>query len=196
MTPIDPAELLRRLTQQLSQAGTPTGSNLVGAGLADRAFLSVWPDDVLVRNVRARQFVAVRPSRFPLWQTVIQGAGSPINGYDGNITATGFNAVVSLVLFNQNNADPENWSAQAATEDTLGFINLALRVMSAVQFWNPFVGSGVGKSYYLREPARVTDGGFSINQRTIKDSFWTTGSLDCELKFTGAFPPNMGGTAL
>jgi len=186
MAPVDPGDLLGLFVRQLSQGGVPEGSNLKGAGLGDRAFLTLWPDDLLLRNARARQFVAVRPNRFPVWQTVVQGAGAPTAGYLGEKTMTGFNTVVSCLLFSQNNADPENFSAKAAAEDALGMVALIGKVISALQFWNPLDQST--QKYYLREPARMTDGGFGLNSRGQKDSFWTTAVIDWEVKFTAKFP--------
>lgn len=186
MAPIDPGDLLNLLVAQLAAPGTPDGSNLKGAGLGDRAFLTLWPDDLLLRNAKAKQFVAVRPNRFPVWQTVVQGAGSVTAGYMGQKTMTGFNTVVSLLCFQQNNADPENLSKQAVTEEARGMIALCMKVITAVQFWNPQKGSS--GLYYLREPARMTDGGFGLDTRGQKDSFWSRASIDVEVKFTAAFP--------
>lgn len=191
VTPVDPSDLLKKLEAQLQLSGVPAGSNLVGAGMKDLAFLTVWPDDVLLRNPPGNRFVAVRPSRFPIWQTIIQGAGSPVSGYLGQKTMTGFDPVVSLVLFSQNNADPENKSKQAVTEDVIGFMAFALKVFSAVQFWNPFLAADP-TAKLLREPARVSDGGIGINARTAKDAWWTVGVMDLALRFTAKFPDNMG----
>lgn len=190
---ISPGDLLKLLVRQLSEGGTPLGSNLPGCGLADRAFLTLWPDPLLARNPIAKQFVAVRPNRFPVWQTVIQGSGSPLAlGYDGQNTMTGHNAVVSLVCFTQINADPEMKSTQALTEQALGTLSFVQRVATAVQFWNPADLTG-GTAYaaapkYLREPARMTDGGFGVDTMEVGGAWWVKTPLDLELKFTAKYP--------
>lgn len=186
VAPIKPQDLLLLLEKQLQQAGTPTGSNLPGAGLADLGFLTNWPDELLARNPRGKQFVAIRPSRFPIWQSVVQGAGSVLQGINQIPTSTGFNAVVSLVCFCQINADPENKGTQALTEETLGAISFVLRIMKAVQFWEPCT-TAARTSCYLREPGRVTDGGFGLNPRRLGDAWWVVSPFDLELKFSSAF---------
>lgn len=184
--PIKPQDLLLLLEQQLQQGGTPTGSNLPGAGLADLAFLTTWPDELLAKMPRGRQFVAIRPSRYPLWQSVVQGAGSPLQGVTQIPTSTGFNTVVTLGCFCQINADPETMSRQSLAEETLGVISFVLRVMKAVQFWAPCTSATSGRCY-LREPARVTDGGFGLTPKRLGDGWWVSAPFDLEMKFSSAF---------
>lgn len=186
MAPIKPQDLLALLERQLAASGTPTGSNLAGAGLGDLAFLTLWPDDLLAKLPRGKQFVAVRPARFPLWQSVIQGAGTPLVGAGFNTTATGFNATVSVVCFAQINADPETTSRQAISEETLGVTSFVLRVLKSVQFWVP-CPTAARTACHLREPARVTDGGFGLTPRRVGDAWWVVAPFDLELKMTAAF---------
>ncbi len=186
MAPIKPQDLLLLLQKQLQEGGTPTGSNLPGAGLGDLAFLTTWPDDLLAKLPRGRQFVALRPSRFPLWQSVIQGAGSVLLGPTQILTSTGFNAVVTLSCFAQINADPETLSVQALAEETLGVISFVLRIMKAVQFWAPCT-TATSTTCYLREPARVTDGGFGLTPKRMGDGWWVHAPFDLELKMTSSF---------
>lgn len=186
-----PGDLLKLMQKQLAEGGTPTGSNLPGAGLADRAFLSLWNDKLYLKNPRAKQFVVIRPNRFPVWQTVIQGAGSPVAGFMGQKTMTGFNSVITTVCFTQINADPEMRSVQAITEETLGVISFVLKVIKALQFWNPFDSDPVSSTYqstYLREPCRMTDGGFGLNPIEIGNAWWISSPIDWECKMTARFP--------
>lgn len=184
--PIKPQDLMLLLERQLQQGGTPTGSNLPGAGLGDRAFLTAWPDDLLAKIPRASQFVALRPARFPVWQGVVQGAGTPLQGPGRNATATGFNASVSVVCFAQINADVEAVSVRALTEEVQGIMSFVLGVMKAVQFWAPCTSAASGRCY-LREPARVADGGFGITPKRLGDAWWAVSPFDLELKFTADF---------
>lgn len=194
--PIGPDELLLMMQTQLQQGGTQTWSNIPGAALGDLAFLSLWPDELHGKNPRGKQFVAIRPNRFPVWQSIITGAGTTLNGFGGDLTTPGFNTVVSCVCYNQLNADPEMMSAQAIAEDTIGMIRLILKVIRALQFWFPFDPNagpldihGVPEgATYLREPCRMTDGGFGLNPRKLGDSWWSVGVVDFEMKFTAAFP--------
>lgn len=185
---------MKLIEKQLQEGGTPTGSNLVGGGFGDRAFLSLWPDKLHLKNPRAKQFVVVRPNRFPVWQTIIQGAGSPVAGFLGNKTMTGFNAVVTTVCFLQINADPEMRSGTALTEDVLGIIDgFVLRVIKALQFWNPFDSTTFDPTTgavdtYLREPCRMTDGGFGLSPIEVGDAWWISAPIDWEVKQTSAFP--------
>jgi hypothetical protein len=186
VSPIRPQDLLLLLEKQLQDGGTPTGSNLPGAGLGDLAFLSTWPDELMMMNPRGKQFVAIRPSRFPVWQSVVMGAGSVLQGASQIPTSTGFNAVVSLVSFVQINADPEMKSRQEVAEETLGVISFVLRVLKAVQFWTPCTDDTLG-SCYLREYARVTDGGFGVTPKKVGTGYWNVCPFDLEMKFTSAF---------
>lgn len=184
--PITPENLLLLLRDQLRLGGALPWSDLPGAGLGNRAFLTTYPDDVLAKIPPARQFVAIRPSRYPIWQSVVQGAGSVLQGITQIPTSTGFNAVVTLVCFAQINADPETLSEQALTEQTLGVISFVRSVMKAVQFWKPCTNASQ-TNCYLREPARVTDGGFGINPKRIGDGYWVIAPFDLETKFTSSF---------
>mgnify|MGYP001573650774 CR=1 FL=1 len=147
----------------------------------------MWPDELLAKNPKAKQFVAIRPNRFPVWQTVIQGAGAPVTiGYANNNTMTGHNSVVSLVCYVQINADPDMNSVQELTEQTLGILSFVQKVVAAVQFWNPFrVGTA---DTYLREPARMTDAGFGMDTKKIGDGWWVKSPIDLEMKFTAHYP--------
>ena len=104
---------------------------------------------------------------------------------------TGFNTVVTLSCFCQINADVEMRSTQMITEDTLGVLAFVQKVISAIQFWNPQDFDPASPTYqdtYLREPARMTDGGFGLTNMEIGDSFWTNAPIDVEMKFTAKFP--------
>lgn len=106
---------------------------------------------------------------------------------------TGFNGVVTAVCFAQTNPDPEMRSAVTLTEDVLGIIDgLVLRVITALQFWNPFDPATVdpvtgAMNTYLREPCRMTDGGFGLNPIDAGDAWWVSAPIDFECKLTSAF---------
>lgn len=191
MTPIPPGDLLKLLQKQLQDAGTATGCvEVPGAGLGSDAFLSLWPDNMHLENPRSKRFVAIRPNRFPIWQSIIQGSGTPTRGISflgGPVvnTTIGFNAVVTLACFTQINADPEMRSALAVSEDVLSITAFVMKVMAAVQFWVPRDASG---NILLREPARVLDGGFGFKPVSAKGEWWVPSALDLELKHTAAFP--------
>ncbi len=188
VTPIEPGELLKLLEKQLSAAGTPTNSaGTPGAGLGSDAFLSLWPDQMHLDNPRSKRFVAIRPARFPIWQSIVQGAGTPTVGTPLINTTIGFNAVVTLACFVQINSDPEMRSAQAVSDAVLSITAFVMKVFAAVQFWTPRDDSG---STLLREPARILDGGFGFKQVQGKDGWWVPVALDLEMKFTAAFPSN------
>lgn len=184
--PISPGDLLKKLEKQLQEGGTPTLSNLPGAGLGDLAFLSLWPDQLHLDNPRGKQFVAVRPNRFPVWQSVVSGAGTPLVNPLWLNSATGFNAVVTLSCFAQINADVEMRSSQAVAEAALGITSFVTRVIKSVQFWTPYT-TVAATATYLREPARMSDGGFGITAKQGKDGWWVHAPVDLELKFTSKF---------
>ena len=188
--PIEPGDLLKKMEQQLQEGGTPTGSNLKGAGLADLGFLTNWPDRLLAENPRGKQFVALRPSRFPVWQSVIQGAGSVTTGFLGQKSMTGFDAVVSTVCFTQINADVEMRSAEAIAEPVLGVLSfITQRIIPCLQFWTPFQTPAADPvQYYVREPVRMTDGGFGMTQLSGKDGYWHITTVDWQMRFTCSFP--------
>jgi hypothetical protein len=186
VTPIATTDLLKLLEKQLKEAGQCTGAapNPPGAGLGADAFLSLWPDQMHLDNPRSKRFVAIRPARFPIWQSIVQGSGTPTAGYLGINTTIGFNAVVTLACFIQINSDPEMRSANVVTEDVLSVTDFIMRVFKAVQFWQPRDGSN---NMLLREYARVLDGGFGYKQVNTKDGFWCPISVDLELKYTAKF---------
>lgn len=192
ITPIAPGDLLKLLQKQLQDAGTATGCvEVPGAGLGSDAFLSLWPDNMHLENPRSKRFVAIRPNRFPIWQSIVQGSGIPTLGgvpFAGGPTiksTIGFNAVVTLACFTQINADPEMRSALAVSEDVLSVTSFVIKVMAAVQFWVPRDVSG---NILLREPARVLDGGFGFKPVSVKGEWWVPSAIDLEMKFTAAFP--------
>src|SRR5882762_10335735 len=96
ITPIAPSALLLLLEKQLQEAGTCTGCvDPAGAGLGSDAFLSLWPDKLHLENPRSKRFVAIRPARFPIWQSIVQGSGAPVlAGFGGVNSMVGFNAVI------------------------------------------------------------------------------------------------------
>ena len=184
--PITPEALLLLLRDQLRKGGALPWSNLPGLGLGERAFITGYPDDVVQRIPDARQQVAIRPGRFPLWQSVVQGAGGTLQGPGLIPNSTGFNAVVSLICYTQINADPEPRQDQALTEQTFSALAFPRLVMKAVQFWQPCTDA-TQQRCYLREPGRVTDGGFGVTPKRIGDGYWLICPFDLELKFTAAF---------
>ncbi len=185
-TPISPQDLLLLLQKQLVEAGNCTGcADPTGAGLGSDAFLSLWPDKMHMENPRSKRFVAIRPARFPLWQSVIQGSGSPVSGFLGNKTMTGFNAVVTMSHFVQISADPEMRSQLTITEDVLSVTSFIMSTFRALQFWMP---SDIDGNLLLREPARVLDGGFGYQPVQARDNLWAPVSFEIEMKFTAAFP--------
>ncbi len=186
-TPIAPSDLLLLLEKQLQQAGNCTGcADPVGAGLGTDAFLSLWPDQMHLANPRSKRFVAIRPARFPLWQSIVQGSGAPVSaGFAGINSMTGFNAVVTMACFVQINADPEMRSSLSITEDVLSVTDFVLnKVFPAVQFWVP---TDNNSNILLREPARVLDGGFGFKPVAVKDGWWVPVAFDLELKFSAKF---------
>jgi hypothetical protein len=184
VTPVDPAELLTLFVRQLSESGTGGGcSDPTGAGLGDLAFLSLWPDDLHLVNPRGDKFVAVRPARFPVWQSLIQGSGQTANASPNN--TFGLNTVVSCLIFIRQNSDPEMRSTNTLTQDALSTISFILKVVSSLQFWMPVSSGG---AYLLREPARLTDGGFGINPVSGKDGPWVKVSADFSLNFEALLP--------
>jgi hypothetical protein len=193
VTPIHPAELLKLLEKQLQQSGQCTGPdpNPPGLGLGDRAFLSLWTDDMHAKAPRAKQFVAIRPARFPIWQSIVQGSGTPALGWTPSTgihpkinTTLGFNAVVSLSCFVQINSDPEMKSNNMVSEDVLSVTDFVLKVAAAVQLWAPADASG---NILLREPGRILDGGFGFRPVSGKDGWYVSVAFDLELKHTAKF---------
>lgn len=186
VTPVHPSELLKLLEKQLQQAGQCTGAapNPAGCGLGPDAFLSLWPDDLHMKNPRSKRFVAIRPARFPVWQSIVQGSGHPVGGYAGVNTAIGFNAVVTLACFAQINSDPEMRSSDVIAAETVSVTDFVLRVIKSVQFWTP---RNAANDQLLREPARMLDGGFGYKPARVGEAWWVPIAVDVELKFTAAF---------
>jgi hypothetical protein len=181
--------MLGLFLSQLQQNGTPTNSNLPGAGLSDRAFITLYPDDELLKNPRGKQFVAIRPVRWPLWQTVVVGAGMPVIGPLAlDQTVTGINQTVTLSCFAQINADPEMRSGRAMTDNVLSILSFMTSVFGSVQFWTPCTDSALSNCY-LREPGRVSDGGFGFSTKKTGDAWWYHGTADYEMRFTADFTP-------
>ena len=187
ITPVDPAELLRRLVIQLQQSGTPSGSNLPGAGWSDRAFISMFPDKLHLLAPVAPQFVAVRPENYPVWQSVVTGSGAPITS-GASFVNLGFDSTVVTTVFLQNSSDPEYKNPNAVTEATLGLLTPIMKTISALQFWTPSdVTTG---EILLREYARITDNGFKIIPVDGKDGPWIMAPITWQLRFTALLPTN------
>lgn len=146
-------------------------------GLGDRAFLTLWSDKMLADLPMAKQYVAIRPARFPVWQSVVTGSGAE---------HTGFNGIVSLVCLNEINGDPETRSPITLTEESTAIVSSVMKVISAMQFWQP---KDDDNNDLLREYGRLVDGGFGFQALTGKESTWSVSSTDWELKFTAKLPP-------
>ncbi len=177
ITAIDPVVLLKALEAQLQQSGTPSGSNLPGAGLADRGFLSYYSDEMHLENPVAIQFATLRPVNFPVWQNVVDGAGRD--------PGTGFNGVVAVTCFAQNSSDPEMKNTNAISEDAISTTVFVMRVVSALQFWKPIDGDA---NDMLREPARMDNSGLRFFPVSGKGGPWTRISFNLEIKFTALLP--------
>lgn len=186
VTPITPNELLSLIETQLKEAGDATNSpDTPGAGLGADAFLSLWPDQWHLDDPKSRAFVAIRPNRFPIWQSIIDGSGTPTAGYAGVTHVTGFRALVTMACFVQINADPENKSVQAMTEDVLSVTSFVTRVVAALQMWTP---RNSENDQLLREPGRVADPGFTFKPVGGRDGWWVPVPLECEFAFSCRFP--------
>ena len=173
---VDPNDLLLKLEQQLQQSGTPPGSNLPGAGLGDRAFLSLFPDKLHLENPVATEFVTIRPVNFPVWQGVVTGAGRDYTGFDASLV---------LTCFIQMSADPEMKNTNAISEMTRSVTTLVFKVLSAVQFWTPQDADG---NDMLREYARIPDGGFQFTPVDGSGGPWVKVALAYQMKFTAKLP--------
>ncbi len=184
-TPIDVMDLLNLIEKQHCEGGTgATNSNLSGAGLGSDAFLSLWPDPLHLKNPRSKRFVVVRPQRFPVWQSVVQGAGGT---WDATLGSNlGFNLVFSSIIFVQiTGADAEQRSKLTLTEDVLSVIYTAMKVVSAMQMWVP---KDNDQNLLVREPCRLLDSGLQISPVNAGESWWCKASLDFECKFSVKLP--------
>lgn len=188
VTPVDITDILNRMVKQLTEAGHPNGPDCnKGAGLgATNAFLSLWPDQLHLKNPRSKQFVVIRPQRFPVWQSIVQGSGTTYEGYDDVYSTLGFNMVFSTVMFVAiTGSDPEMRSARTLTEDVTSIMPLAMKIIASMQFWMPQDADG---NLLLREPARLLDSGLQVKPVNAGDAWWVQGSLDFEAKFSVRVP--------
>lgn len=176
ITGVSPNTLLKMLEKQLQESGTPSGSNQPAAGLADRAFLSLWQDELHLTHPKANQFVTIRPTSWPVWQAVVAGAGRENTGFDASFIIT---------CFIQMSTDPELKSVNALSEEVLGVSTLISVVASAIQFWEPTDGDG---NDLLREPARIADPGFRFTPVNGRDGPWVKAAIDYGFRFTALLP--------
>lgn len=182
ITPCDPVVLLKALEAQLQQSGLPAGSNLPGAGLADRGFLSYYSDELHLENPVAERFATLRPVNFSVWQAVVDGSGP---------TQTGFNGIVAVTCFAQNSSDPEMKNTNAISEDAISTTVFLMRVCSALQFWTPRDGDA---NDLLREPGRIDNSGLRFFPTTGRGGPWTRITFNYEIHFTALLPSLAPGT--
>lgn len=176
VTPVDPNVLLKMLEVQIQDAGTPAGSNKPGAGLGSSGFLSLFTDDIHLADPSAVQFITLRPTNFPTWQSVVSGAGED---------NTGFNGIVVVTAFAQMSADPEMKNTNAVSEQVLSATTLIMKAAAALQFWQP---KDTDQNDLLRQPARIADSGITFSPVTGRGGPWVKMSFPLELKFTAKLP--------
>ena len=189
VTPIDPSALLKLLENQLQSGGTPLGSNRPGAGLADRGFLSMFNDEILLGNPPAPQFATIKPTSWPVWQSVVDGVGSTLEGFNWtgstNAAQVGFDAICTITCFAQISSDPETKDTNAVSEEALGVTSFVTKVCSAVHFWAPKDTDG---NDLLREYARIQTGGLRWTPITGAGGPWLKCAFDLQMRFTALLP--------
>lgn len=142
----------------------------------DCVFASVLADAAHLEFPPADRFVTVFPASFPLDQGTFAGGGRVLCGFNGRIRVTAFTRFA---------ADQELRSARLLRDPTRGVLNLVLKVIDAMSYWQPLHADG---SCYLREPARM-DPGFEFQPKNAKDgSPWAVVQTNWSIKFTAALP--------
>lgn len=170
--PITPGELLGRLEDFVKQTG----------GLsADAVFLSAADDLWHLKFPPADFFIAIYPEDFPVWQSVVTGAGSSRDLAPGTENL-GFDAQIRMVIFNRLNANQEFRDSDLIRSTTLGIMGTAINLVGAVQFWTPLV-DGVSTACYLREPMRITAGP-RLSPRNYEKTLWALVTTRFEMRFT------------
>jgi hypothetical protein len=150
-------------------------------GTDSRVFLSLWTEEMLVRNPIHTTFIAIRPNRFPIWQSVVAGAGAQ---------NTGFNAVVSVGCFKMIASDTEMRNERTISDETLSITAWVMKAISAAQFWEP---QDLDGNDLLREYARVQDGGFAYRTINGKGGPFSVSSFDVEMKLSALLPTTVPG---
>ncbi len=171
ITPVEPEVLLGIIETRVQQV----------TQLGDRAFLSLWDDKFLLQNPIASQFIAIRPDNFPVWQSVTDGSGF-------ENPKTGYNSTLSLLVYVQNNADPENASVQMIREAVLGLTQLVGKAAASLQGWVPTLTVDGEELALVREPMRMTDAGWRFDSTTGKGGPWSKATVAFECRFSAKLP--------
>lgn len=172
MYPITPGDLLGRLETFVKQNCGLSGEDV---------FLTSAPNNFHLEFPPSDKFVAIVPQNFPVWQSVVTGAGQSLFAAPG-VENLGFDARIRMSVFTRLNTDQEFRQSQLITSDTLGILGTAINLVGAVQFWTAPTDDTANYSY-LREPMRITDGP-RLEPREYKKSFWSLVHTEYEMKFT------------
>lgn len=184
MTAIPPADLLGRLEDWVK---AKTGLS------ADAVFLSLAPDDLLLKFPPADQFITITPVRFPVWQGVVAGAGQSffdaalpaVAGIPGRDSANlGFDALIAVTAFARVNSDQELRGSDLIRSSAFGLVKTATAAVGAIQFWTAPTDADPNVSY-LREYMRIADGP-SFVPRQYNNTFWCLCKASYEMRFTAA----------
>lgn len=146
--------------------------NNVQGMTGDRVFLSAWDEATHLAFPPADQFITLFTPSFPVDQTDVTGGGT----YN-----TAFDARLDVRAFARIEADIEGRSGQFLTENVLGVLAFAQKLITALQMWpGPDAGDGLSQ---LRRPLRLT-GAWTINWKAAGDGKrWGVISIPCEMSF-------------
>jgi hypothetical protein len=175
-TPIRPAALLGRLEDWVKQKAGQAGNFS-----SDCVFLSLAPDELLLKFPPADRFVTIFPARFPPWQGVVTGAGYSMYDNPGE-EHLGFDAEIVITAFARYNPDQETRASSLVRDVATGLTGLFGALVGAVQFWDAPVQDAPTRSY-LREPMRVSGPAVTL-PRNYQQTFWTLLKIPLEMRFT------------
>ena len=174
ITPISFADLLGIIESRVQ-------TYLDGIIAKDLVFLSTANDEYHLKCPPADQFVVLFPESFPVWQSVVSGAGSSLLLSPGDENL-GFDLSMRVGVFTRLISDQEFRASQLFRNVTLGIMGITNKVVACFQIWTAPTPDDSNISY-LREPARIVTGP-RITHRNYPVGFWSCLTMQVEMKFT------------
>ncbi len=129
-----------------------------------RIFASLMSDYDIMARAPADQFIAIKPTEFPVWEAAVEGGGNDVLWIDGHWEIT---------YFLRYGVDQGFADDSYLLDPTNGILPKWSTVIHDLQLFDPVDASGVG---FLAEPMRLAIGGFR-NIPTSRGNIATWGRL-------------------
>ena len=161
------------------------------AGLASTSvFWTVATDDWHLRCPPNDNFITLYPESFPVWQSVVSGAGNSTET-NPDFENLGLDLSTRVTSYTRLNSDQELRATQLMTNQAIGIMAPVTRIIGALQIWTaqvPPEDDEVETVSYLREPCRITDGP-KVHNRNYNKTLWALVQMHFQTRFTVKLTP-------